>query len=237
MCHRNKPVIFSAGQFPLFLPEQQPLDLQKGDPVLLPAQEPEQSVECGQHGVNGGRSIALGQQVLFPAGGFLPRDGSAIQPTDEGADIPQVLFNGAAASLFALQILSIGVDLFRSQETVFHRDNHSFHMPWRSRRGAHHAGENHWLGCAGDGSGHRDRSGQSNCSRSLGNLRRRKNGLFQHGIHPALCRSGIKILKGLRASHTARDQQPGSGHQSQSVENDRGRCVCGKGGGMPAVRQ
>lgn len=77
--------------------------------AVRPAAKVKIAVQRCQHAVDGGRGIASGEQMRFPThnAGFF--HGRAIEPSGEGAKMPQVVGNGAGAALFCFKVADIGL--------------------------------------------------------------------------------------------------------------------------------
>lgn len=104
ICAGMKPVVFLTCQFPAGLPKKLPLNFQKLHPAVFPAQKPEQTIQCCQHGVDGYRGIAQVLQMALPLGRRLFGDRPSLQPAGKRLCVLLILFNGSGTALFCQQI-------------------------------------------------------------------------------------------------------------------------------------
>ena len=104
----------------LGIPENAVLELEEFYPAVLPAQEPEQTVDGGELGVDRGRGLTALQQAGFPAGCQFLRCWAALQPGRKGADVAEVFFDGGGGALLLAEEAGVGGDVGLCQRAVFH---------------------------------------------------------------------------------------------------------------------
>ena len=99
----EKTLVFRPRQLTVLLPEGLPLGTEEPDSAILPAQEFQQAVDGGQHGVDGGGGVARLQKMLPPPGRGILRQLPLSQPGSELPAVPEVLPDGPGGALLSLQ--------------------------------------------------------------------------------------------------------------------------------------
>ncbi len=99
----EKTLVFGARQLPVLLPERLSLDAEELDLAVLPAQEPKQRIDGGEHGVDGSGGAALLDQMLPPCGGVFFIQLPAPQPRGKFGGVMEVFADGAGGTVFAFQ--------------------------------------------------------------------------------------------------------------------------------------
>ena len=116
----QQAVVLLPGQVPAVIPEQPPLDAQRADPQLRPAQKGEEAVQCRQLGVDGGRGLSAGQQGGLPGSRRILGEGALSQPGGKGRHVPAVLLHGAGALLLPAQLVPECLHLRFGDRRVVH---------------------------------------------------------------------------------------------------------------------
>ena len=108
---RPQPLKLAACQITGSVSEGTALKLEEFHPAVLPPQEAEQAVDGGNFPVDGGRQKALGQKINLPFGSQLLCDKPAVQPGDEGADIPQIFFKSGRSPFLLAEKFCVSGDV------------------------------------------------------------------------------------------------------------------------------
>ena len=105
----DQPDVLAPGQLPALVTERRLLNVQQLHGALPPAHEAQKAVDSGDHAVDRGRGVALGQ-FLLPADQGGLGNGPLRQMAAQGLQVPDVLFNGAVRPLILPQMKDIAAE-------------------------------------------------------------------------------------------------------------------------------